>query len=123
MRIEVDRKLAADAVLGDIGFKHFPWQADRLTVFSDHPHPIILRSIKSARLVLADRQTEDSKRHLTSLSAATAKSEKQDIAHVKLELLSCREDVTSAVRLGSTSDLPIAQNGSSRAVGSPFHLS
>ena len=75
MRVEVHGKLTADAVLSDEGLKHFPWQTDRLAVFSDHPHPIILRGIESARLVLADRQTEDRERHGTSLSAATAKSE------------------------------------------------
>ena len=75
MRVEIHGKLTADAVLSDEGLKHFPWQADRLAVFSDHPHPIVLRGIKSARLVLADGQTEDRERHGTSLSAATAKSE------------------------------------------------
>ena len=72
MRVEIHGKLTADTVLSDEGLNHFPWQADRLAVFSDHPHPIVLRGIKSARLVLADGQTEDRKRHGTSLSAATA---------------------------------------------------
>jgi hypothetical protein len=74
MRVEVHGKLTADAVLIDEGLKHFPWQADCLAVISDHPHPIVLRGIKSARLVLTDGQTEDRERHGTSLSAATAKS-------------------------------------------------
>ena len=46
MRVEIHGKLTADAVLSDEGLKHFPWQADRLAVFSDHPHPIVLRRIK-----------------------------------------------------------------------------
>ena len=72
MHVEIHRKLTDDAVLSDEGFKNFPWQADRLAVIRDHPHPIVLRGIKRARLVLADGQTEDRKRHAISLSAAPA---------------------------------------------------
>ena len=72
MRVEIHRKITADAVPSDEGFKHFPWQAHRLAVISDHPNPIVLRGIKSLCLVLADEKTEDRERHTTSLSAATA---------------------------------------------------
>ena len=121
MRVEIHRELAADTVLSDIGCKHFPWQADRLAVFSNHPYSIILRRIKSARLVLADRQTEDSERHIASLSAAIAKSENRVIDCTKLGLLNCRQRVRSAAHLGSTSDLLIVQSGFSHATGDPFH--
>lgn len=95
MRVEVDRKLATDAILGYVRFKNLPWQADGLAVFSDHSYTIVLRGIKGTSLVLTDGQTEDSERHVISLSAATTKSEKKRYGAHRARACELSQGITS----------------------------